>query len=69
MDDSPLEYSSTVIVIWMIGCLDEDEIETDVQEWETKSIVRTGFCENDIPDMDRDVLLCESAYRRVSRNE
>lgn len=68
MSDSPLENGSTVIMIRMIGGLDEDEIETNVEERESESIVCTGLGKDYIANMDRDVLLRESTCNCVSTN-
>ena len=42
---------------WLI---DQDEIQRQEEEWKPQSVVRTGLGDNDVPDVQRDVLLGES---------
>ena len=49
-------------MVGMTRCFDEDKVQSDVQERETEPVVCTGFCENDVPHMQWDMLLRESTY-------
>jgi hypothetical protein len=42
--------------------MDQDEVERQEQEWESQTVVRSGFRDDDVSDMQGDMLLSEATY-------
>jgi len=60
MRDSPFQDGPSLIVVRMIRCFYEDEVESKVKEGKAETIVGACFREDDVPDLYWNVFLCKS---------
>ena len=62
MRDSPFQDGTPLVVIRMIWCLDEDEVESKVEKRKAETIVGACFCEDDVSHLNWNVFLGKSTW-------
>ena len=62
MRDSPFQDGPSLVVVRMIRCFDEDEVESKVEKRKAETIVGARFCEDDVSHLNWNVLLGKSTW-------